>query len=305
MKLTRKQPPAEAPFDRVTKPLAADLRAFYEAESARVQRLVARARTDFQRWRLDEILAQLRAEKDRLDAYAMQWATRATSESFRAGVEFVVPDTARITGTFNQVHRGAIEALTAQIQADLLTANERMAGNVERIIRLTRQTVVADAAISEAIRSGVAIGEARRDTSMRLLGLLTGDYDEGRLIPVVCRDGVTRRYEAGYYAELVARTRTREAASAGIANQAQALGMDLVQISDHNTPTPICQRYEGKIFSLSGSNPDFPRLDRFPPFHPNCKHVMNAVSETYLRVRGIYNRMSLLSQPSPGALLAA
>jgi hypothetical protein len=52
------------------------------------------------------------------------------------------------------------------------------------------------------------------------------------------------------------------------------LDFDIVQISSHNTTTPVCQKYEGKIFSLRGQTPGLPILDVTPPFHPNCLHIL-------------------------------
>lgn len=76
------------------------------------------------------------------------------------------------------------------------------------------------------------------------------------------------------YAELVARTKIIEASSQSVIATAVETGSDLVQISSHNTKTPLCAEYEGKIFSISGKDPDFPMLDAEPPFHPNCMHTM-------------------------------
>jgi hypothetical protein len=84
-----------------------------------------------------------------------------------------------------------------------------------------------------------------------------------------------RKYRADKYAEMVARTKTAEATSVGTANRLLEEGYDLTMVSAHGA-TDGCAFYEGKIFSISGTDTRYPSLQELPnggpPFHPNCKH---------------------------------
>jgi hypothetical protein len=90
-----------------------------------------------------------------------------------------------------------------------------------------------------------------------------------------------RFYDAKYYAEIVARSRLREASSLGILEEMKKYDIDLVIFSVHNTTCPICSKYEGKIFTLSRSkNLKYDMLDKRPPLHPNCLHTIIPFIET-------------------------
>lgn len=126
----------------------------------------------------------------------------------------------------------------------------------------------------EAVSEGVAAGQTRRETS-RLL--------ERRLI----RDGVTgfvdrrgAQWQLDTYSEMVARTTTREAMSAGTAARMRETGQQLVHIPSHATSCEICQPYEGLTWALPGETVDgYDTIDQLPPFHPRCLHVAAPASE--------------------------
>jgi predicted nucleotidyltransferase len=81
------------------------------------------------------------------------------------------------------------------------------------------------------------------------------------------------------YAATVARTTTREATNTATMNQLQYEGYDLVKMSKHNSPCPVCSVYEGRVYSISGKNPNYPALSivfhsGHAVIHPNCRHVL-------------------------------
>ena len=130
----------------------------------------------------------------------------------------------------------------------------------------------------EIVGEGVIAGDTRRETSRVL---------ERRLI----RDGVTgfvdragRNWQLDTYAEMVVRTTTREAMTAGTRARMTETGQDLVTISDHATDTEICQEFEGKTYSLTGSTEGYDVLPQAPPFHPRCLHVMTPAADNLERV---------------------
>lgn len=83
-----------------------------------------------------------------------------------------------------------------------------------------------------------------------------------------------RNFELGHYAEMVARTTPREAASQAMVGRILDNGYDLVEISSHSSACDICADYDGNIYSLSGNSSTYDQLDELPPFHPNCGHVL-------------------------------
>jgi len=90
-----------------------------------------------------------------------------------------------------------------------------------------------------------------------------------------------RFYDAKYYAEMVARSRLREASSLGIIEEIKKYDVSLVIFSVHNTTCPVCSKFEGKIFTLSRENKNrYEILEKVPPLHPNCLHTIIPYVET-------------------------
>jgi len=94
-----------------------------------------------------------------------------------------------------------------------------------------------------------------------------------------------RMYNLGSYAEMVARTTLREAQTQATLDLCATYENDLVEISDHNTDCALCEQYEGNIYSLSGNDPEYPKLEEETPFHPNCQHSILPTSEAAITVR--------------------
>ena len=109
------------------------------------------------------------------------------------------------------------------------------------------------------------------------------------------REGVTafvdkagRRWSLHTYGAMVSRTTSRQAEVLAVLTADPE--QDLYQISSHNTACKLCAPYEGRVYSRSGADPDFPplaaafgKVDRNGPddlsntylnIHPNCLHVL-------------------------------
>lgn len=68
-------------------------------------------------------------------------------------------------------------------------------------------------------------------------------------------------------------------------NVAHELDLDLVFMSYHIAACPLCIPYEGRVYSLSGQNPNYPWLystpwsEEYQNFHPNCRHIISPYIE--------------------------
>lgn len=113
-------------------------------------------------------------------------------------------------------------------------------------------------------------GEAHltsKDIAAKIREKLLGQLGGGDFIEI---NG--RHYNVRDYAELVARTRMREAQSEAIKELCRQFDNDLVEIPPHDDPcAEICAPYQGQIYSISGNHPRYPKLpDGGPPWHPKC-----------------------------------
>lgn len=114
-------------------------------------------------------------------------------------------------------------------------------------------------------------------------------------VELLRREGVTafidkagRRWSLHTYCSMVTRTTSRQAEIAAVLTADPE--HDLYKISSHNTTCKICAPFEGRVYSRSGIDPDFPplasafgKIDPSGPdnlantwlnIHPNCLHVL-------------------------------
>ncbi|MCW7475513.1 phage minor capsid protein [Leptospira levettii] len=143
-----------------------------------------------------------------------------------------------------------------------------------KILRITQQTLLEDDKLNQSIAKGLIeknTWEAAKENLQKDFekALKDSGISDGKFIEI---NG--RNYHLDSYAETLARTRIREAQTAGVQRYAEESGQDLVRVSDHSTLTEKCEKYEGKIFSISGESSKYPKLEMWTPFHPNCLHVI-------------------------------
>lgn len=98
------------------------------------------------------------------------------------------------------------------------------------------------------------------------------------------RDGVTafidragRRWSLHTYGSMVLRTTSRQAEVLSVLTRDPE--QDLYKISRHGTTCKLCAPLEGRVYSKSGADPDFPPLsaalgEPFWNIHPNCLHQL-------------------------------
>lgn len=116
-----------------------------------------------------------------------------------------------------------------------------------------------------------------------------------KFVQQLVREGVTafvdkagRNWSLHTYCTMVSRTTRRQAEVLAVLTADPE--QDLYKISSHNTTCEVCAPYEGRVYSRSGTDPDFPPLaaafGKVDPYgadnlantwlniHPNCLHVL-------------------------------
>lgn len=116
---------------------------------------------------------------------------------------------------------------------------------------------------------------------------LIEDSIDGYYITVIDKNGKPRNYNLRGYAEMCVYTEAINAQAEATVNIALENDSDLVQVSDHSTICPICIPYEGKVFSISGKDTDFPMLEQQPAYHPRCKHTLTVTYREILEKYGV------------------
>jgi hypothetical protein len=164
-------------------------------------------------------------------------------------------------GNFAQIHQRAVDVVAQNMNDNMRDAFQFIGRNINDIFRK-----VSLEATGKKFTSGTTVQDMKKDLIQRLL-------DEGQ---TAFKDKLGRKWRLDTYAEMVARTTTREAASVATINECKEFGNDLVQISTHFPTCEICAPLQGKVFSISGEDERYPQLtDEYtPPVHPRCRHVL-------------------------------
>lgn len=240
----------------------------YEAAELRLSALVSGAVNRGAKGTAAFYAAQLREVRSLLSELqdaAIPQATGLVGSAYVDGAK-VADATLGLSGAFSGVHQEAVDVLADNLVNRLNEAAVTVGRQVEDVFRR--------AALRETAL-GLLEGATRKNVSESLRQRFVEDGITG------FTDRAGRRWKMKTYCEMVARTTTREAVSMGTANRLLEHGHDLVTISSHSHETDECTPYQGKTFSMTGATKGYPTLDRYPPFHPNCVHVLTPAAATF------------------------
>ena len=206
-----------------------------------------------------EILAQLDVESAK---WIQQVIPQIYQENYTQVLSFInkMGMQRKIKPNFAQIHQRAIDVI-AQNMFDNLRQATQYAGR--RIQDEFRQAGI------DTMGEKYTEGLTWRDTAKRLQDRLLTQGLTG------FKDKLGREWRLDSYAQMVARTTSREVATVATLNTCQEADIDLVQISSHWPTCEICAPLQGKVFSISGKDDRYPKLEEeyTPPIHPNCVHV--------------------------------
>lgn len=174
-----------------------------------------------------------------------------------AGVTATLP-----AGTFAIVDQNAVRSIVTDTFEDLARSNSTMNDFMKRTIRNLAK---------DAVMANVINGTPVKLSSEQLRDRMLAEGFKG----YVKKNGA--KIEVDEYAKLVLHTKTMQAHNDGTAIFMMQEGFDLVRISEHKTSCKTCGKYEGKIYSLSGTSKEYPAISSIPnggpPFHPRCRHT--------------------------------
>lgn len=225
--------------------------------------------TSFQQYRAEQILKQVNEIITVLDRKVYKWAEKNIPIAYTQGIDLAAErlralKVTRFVAYDAQVHTSAINILINDVASEMLITNTGMRKNIQRYLLQTQQQVLQEKEISSMIAEGLIGGETRREVSGKLLDEFRKKMNDKQFIVI---NG--RNYRPDSYATLIARTRTVEASSQAILNTSLRYGVDLVQWDSHSEVCEYCQQFSGRVFSISGTDKDFPKLKEKPPLHPN------------------------------------
>jgi dihydroxyacetone kinase DhaKLM complex PTS-EIIA-like component DhaM len=227
------------------------------------------------------VLARINSELESLGVDVDKWVRREIPQYYLDGANQALEDLRKlgVTVTKAPINKEAIAALTDEVSLAFAESIKTIGRGAARVL-----TNAQKQQINMTIAEGKLTGDSRRMISAAVEKDLT-DNGIGVLI-----DKGGRQWAFDSYSEMLVRTKAVEARNQGLANRMLQNGYDLVQVTDHNSEHPACERWEGKILSITGNTAAGTELpggievagsvqDAIDDgiFHPNCEHAINAI----------------------------
>lgn len=206
---------------------------------------------------------------------AVAMADRETLRQLAAiGLRVEVPPRGAVSPSFSLLHDQALRVVAENIVLSLDAAIEQFDRSVRGIIGRAANDVFRLEGL-ETVGQKLAQGLTVRQGRARLVNELT---EQGI---VAFTDSRGRTWNLKSYADMVVRTTTREATHEATLRRLEAEGHDLVILTEHRPTCAMCATVQGRVFSISGSTPGYPKLDFPVPVHPNCGHSAVPYSPKY------------------------
>lgn len=175
-----------------------------------------------------------------------------------------------------------VEQLSADLSAKVLQAASTVQQTLTNALVGRREPDM----LASMVRQGVAYNQVMGQNSLRNIEDLLIALQQQGITAFVDKAG--RRWSLHAYLSMATRTTRRQAEIAAVLTADPE--QDLYKISSHSTICPLCAPYEGRVYSRSGKDPDFPPLaaafGKIDPngaddlsntwlnIHPNCLHVL-------------------------------
>jgi len=161
---------------------------------------------------------------------------------------------------FGQIHQEAIETLVEEAYLDF-------ANGIEGVKRAGREFI--SEVVKMKINERIVVGAIKGEGVYKIKRELKKIVEARGFTALIDRGG--KRWKIDRYAEMLVRTHLIKANNAGFVNRLLENKLELVEMSHHSTACPICQKYEGKVFSLTGKDKRYGKAPDMP-IHPNCRH---------------------------------
>ena len=201
----------------------------------------------------------------------VQQAQRGVNAQYKAA-GMKPPDIGKMTSA----DFDAVSVLQRNLNTDLTNAVDHVGRVMEDEIRKAGLQ-----ASLEKVSSGRTVKQMQRSLVQML-------EEKGIAAIEYMRGGKKCYMSLNAYAKLVARSTVHEARNTANINLGARIGNDLVKMSSHFGSCPICEPYQGRVFSVSGTSPNYPALydtpwsSAYQNFHPHC-----FVSGTKVLARGV------------------
>lgn len=192
--------------------------------------------------------------------------------AYKAG-SIVAAEELRIQGVNNidakftaKIHREAVQVIVDEAFYNILEATDNMSVDVKQRLATI---------IQKANQVSLIEGVSRREATKRAIAEAT----ERGITGIVARNGAKIPVEK--YLAASVQYHQRKAHVDGMINRATENKQDLVYVNSVGITCSICAQYQGRVYSISGNDSRFPKLDMRPPYHAHCVHSAYPWNEEY------------------------
>lgn len=227
------------------------------------------------------ILKQVEQELALLRKKTNNWIEDEIPKSYEAGIKDTIKQI-NDSGVdmdypkqFSTLHIDAMNILAREMSFEIAQGTAMVGRQIKRYVEASQDEALRKLGL-ETVAEGLSSGQTTLQIKKNLIskiqneGFCTIQYGSGDSI---------RQVPIDVYAATVARSTTREATNSATLNQLTDNDYDLVKISEHSPTCGICSMYQGRVFSISGNDKRFPKLDiafnsGYFNIHANCRHVV-------------------------------
>ncbi|WP_247681740.1 phage minor capsid protein [Paenibacillus sp. Marseille-P2973] len=232
---------------------------------------------------VDEILAGL------TDGAAQSMA-ELLAEAYKEGVDEAadsiraqsVPEEQINTVLEPLIHQQAVQAIMDDSFLQILEATDNMSQDAKRRVEETVRT-----ATERMLTEGVGRRQATKEAVARLA--------QQEITGIVARNGA--RIPADKYMAGVVQYNLRKAHVTGAEKTIVQNGLDLVYVNYVGITCEYCAKYQGRVYSISGTHPRFPKLEVRPPYHSHCVHSLSAWIEDYQAADEVERMVAASNRP--------
>lgn len=180
------------------------------------------------------------------------------------------------------IHQQAVQAIMDDSFLRILEATDNMSQDAKR-------------RIEEVVRSStermLTEGVNRRQATKEAVASMT----EQGITGIVAKNGA--RIPADKYMNGVVQYNLRKAHVTGAENTIKQNGLDLVYVNFVGITCEYCAKYQGRVYSISGADPRFPKLEIRPPYHAHCIHSISAWIEEYQPADEVERMLAASNRP--------
>lgn len=169
---------------------------------------------------------------------------------------------------FSLLNKDVIKLLSDDLEKSLKLVNNSIEGSIKDLIN----SITTEASL-QSITTDTQKAKLYEETIQTMIDSgIKGFVDEAG-----------RAWELQNYVSMAIQTKVTETVNTAVINTADAVGSDLVRMSSHSTSCPVCALYEGRIYSISGKDKRYPKLDivfkEYNVIHPRCRHRLTVYIE--------------------------